>query len=230
MVLVELTCLRVPEDFCRRAGLFDDHPAAVNGFFVLSRREKRMLYGLLRACPTKEFIARPNLVTPDGQAAHVCNDDGLVQVVTAFEQSTRDGQTVYIPKIESRQIGANLTVVPTIASDRKSISLLLNTTTCRLAGSPVSVPVVKGDAPGGDPGARPSLPMLIPAKGAAFNIQCINTTITVPMGKSAILRGAAEKRSDNEGTMEFLWILTPYAIEIYPPHEIGVFPPHDIEK
>src|SRR5581483_2373200 len=95
-VLVEALCIRVPAGFCERSGLAADD--ATGGPWILSQREARMLSALFRAEHLKEVIARPQLVMLDNQAG-VVQTTQQVEVVTGLEAETKNGTTVYTPKV-----------------------------------------------------------------------------------------------------------------------------------
>jgi len=214
-ILVDLACVRVPANFCKQAGLVSDEPNTGKDRpaeqFILSRREKRLLFALLRASPAKEFVARPTIVTLNDQAARFENNGREFELMTALEQSARDGQTVYIPKFERCRIWEGLTVRPKVAADGVSITLSIDVSD-HIIHLPVALPAISATSPA-ESGAESHLPKVIPVREPSLRHSGFQTTVTVPRDGTAVIVGARETKSaDGKGT-DWLWILTPYVVE-----------------
>jgi len=178
---------------------------------VLSQRETRMLTALLRAEPLKDVVSRPQLMVLDNQTGFV-QATQQVEVVTGLEAETKNGATVYTPKVEKLDLGMTLKVTPRFSADGKYINLRVESQYTDLAGPAVQVPVTPAGAENrlADHGNAGEFLRLAPR---GTNEQSVKTTVMLPAGGTVAINSeaaAGDRKGKQSG--ELLWVLTAHAI------------------
>jgi hypothetical protein len=212
--MVNLICVHVPSDFCRQAGLVPDGPdkggdATEIAGFALSKRETRMFLALLHACPQKKKVLRMGFNWNDGKPLRFTNYAEVA--ATELEQSSRDGNPVYVSKGEKQFLNADLRITTRIEPDDKCARLSIEFIALGQSGKPVTIPVIDSSKDSAKGVSRPKSLVLIDVEGKTFSVESFATTMAVPLDGTVVIKGIREKLSDDglAKNGETLWILTP---------------------
>jgi RNA polymerase sigma factor (sigma-70 family) len=199
IVVVQALCVRVPIGFCERSGLTAEDSLA--GVWILTQRERRMLTALFRTEPDKEVVTQPMITLDDGQTGFVQVGEQM-PVVTGLEAETKNGKTVYTPKILTLGTGATLRVTPKVGADGH-IMLRIETQNTDIVGTPVQVPVT----PAGG-AAKGAVPEFLKVGQMVTNEQTTQTTVVLPDSGTVVVRCEAPRERGTKPTHEVLWVLT----------------------
>jgi type II secretory pathway component GspD/PulD (secretin) len=208
-IQVQVVCVRVPAGFASRAGLTADGKPGVGVACGLTPREAKLFDALLRADREVEVLARPQLVLAEGQTGFF-QIDNSVEMVAGLEAVTKDGATLYAPKMV--KVGnpcLTLRLTPSFTADGKSILLRSETTCCTVSGTPALIRV-SATQPAAD--AKASDSFLQCLGQAVRNEQSMQMSVLLPDGGSAVAGGLMMKDVKQSPT-ELLWVMTAHVIE-----------------
>src|SRR5436190_23864851 len=117
-VMVEMRMLRLTEDGLK------DHPEIVPGKMVDSAKADAFVKVVI-ASKKASMEFEPRLVARSGEPASIMTG-GEVPVIADYKVRTVGGVTKYEPKIEKKEFGNMLDVLPVVSADGKSVDLMLN--------------------------------------------------------------------------------------------------------
>ncbi|MDY3561093.1 sigma-70 family RNA polymerase sigma factor [Gemmata sp. JC673] len=111
-VVIQSVCVRVPDGFCKRAGLTENSLVGPGGdCWQLNQREARMLKSLLATERNGSVVHRHQLVVADGKTASAESLRKL-DVVTSVQTTTEGGAKVYTTKTRPVEVGLKLQFAP----------------------------------------------------------------------------------------------------------------------
>lgn len=182
-IVIPTTMVQVPAGFLRECGLA--RPGAADAVWTLTEREAALFAVALRHHPKVTVLSRPQVQVNDGQT-------GYVQV----------GQDVWVGLAEPTPTGPGRRVeraefVPSGVSTRL---------TPRLSPSGKAM-LLRVEAEVSAPAPRPEI-----GRGAAFpfNVQTVQTTVTVPTGQTVVLSVSTTGADGKPAAV--LYVMTPTVV------------------
>jgi type II secretory pathway component GspD/PulD (secretin) len=144
---------------------------------------------ILQQDPRCSVMAAPKITMLNGQASQM-NVTEQHTFVTGVNTTQVGGQIVMVPKQESFETGLHLAVQPVVSADRRFIRLCLKASETTLATPVPLYPVTTMVTPVFEGGAvGQPVPFTQYIQQPALNTQCVEKTVTVPIGGSVLLNG-----------------------------------------
>ncbi len=179
MIDISTTMVQVPAGFLRECGLV--RPGAADSLWTLTEREAALFSVALRHHPKLTVLSRPQVRVADGQTASV--QVGQDVPVVSRVESTPTGPLAHLDYVPT---GVSARLTPRLAPSGKAMLLRVEAQQCAPAASPVRL-----------------------AGGTTFpfNVQTVQTTVTVPTGNTVVL-SVPTTGADGKPTA-VLYVMTP---------------------
>jgi hypothetical protein len=180
-IVFEVRILKVPAGFCDQVGLKSA------GTTVLAAAQLRQVLEAAQDQRDAVVTQLPKITAADGQTARV----GALETrdfVTGVEAVKANGETVFVPKSKSIELGDRLVITGRASADGTSVRVAGALTRVRLAGDVELVPIVTQITPVFEGGARGTpVPFTQFLQAPDVRTEQVEKTATVPAGSTLVL-------------------------------------------
>lgn len=210
-VKTDLTVLSLDDSYFNRpeAAVWSDlSPKACDGKPAFLSPEEAKRFTRMICDNGGELMSRPQVMTLDGQKARV-QIGGEREFAVGLKMIHCDGK--YLPEVqrERRTVGTSLTFTPSVSADHRFVRLALCAECSRVcshaeAGCKVTAHVTPADG---------SAPQKVTLDPPAIDVQQMETTMTCPFGRTALIYGCCAK-DDLGRTRRCAILITPEMIKV----------------